>query len=389
MKQTVKSYIRHLGAWTLMMGAASFSTQQLLAGGPDDVDYSYSGQAIGIYLSNLPETASSPVIAAQAGPLDSSGGKDDDHADHVDFYDGAVTCDHADAHVDGTGDHSDSHAHVAHFHIQFTGSDGSINTVEADDVDAHATVHHKPGKEDDEMGPPDKGPGDDEMGPGEDGPHDEEMGPGDDGPKDNDAEGDEDSDVDAETHVHVHGLVVNGERIKIDDDERQVLNYPGFTLIVNDQSQSESDDEGQAVATGIRIVVSDSVYAEVGQAEADLVAEEASESDVVSGSGTFTAANGDTDTFSFSGGTNGSLIFGDQTAGVDVVSTGLTSVTQVNATTEQLVYNCLINGVAGTATVIAQDVGGMFGAGDTFSISLSTGFSASGTLSSGEIVLLN
>ena len=388
MKQTMKSYMRHLGAWTLMMGAASFSTQQLLAG-PEDVDYSYSGEATGIYLSNLPETNSSPTIVAHAGPLESFGGKDDDHADHVDLYDDAVTCDHADAHVDGTGDHSDSHAHVAHFVIEFTGSDGSMNTVEADDVDAHATVHHHPGKgpDDEEMGPGDKGPDHDEMGPGNEGPGDEEMGPGDEGPGEH---GDEDSDVEADSHVHVHGLVVNGERIHTEDNERQVLTFSGFKLIINDQSESESDDEGQATATGIQIVVSDSVYADVGQAEADLVAEEAGESDVVSGSGTFTdSSSGDTDVFSFSGGPNGSLIFGDQTAGVNVVATGLTSVTQVNATTEQLVYSCLINGVAGTATVVAQDVGGLFGAGDAFSITLSTGFTASGTLNSGEIVLLN
>ena len=366
------------GALAFALGTVLFSAQPLLADPDHEVNYSYSGEAVGIDLNNLPETTASPVVVAQAGPLDAYGGKDDAHADHVDLYDDAVTCDHADAHVDGTGDHSDSHAHVAHFHIQFTGSDGSVNTVDADDVDAHVTVHHKGGPDDEEMGPEDEGHGPEEAGPRDDGPNDEAAGAD-----------DENFDVDAESHVHVHGLVVNGEKYDIHDDDEQTLTFPGFTLIINDQQESESDDEGQAEATGITIVVSDSVYAQVGQAEANLVSQEEGENDVISGSGTFTASNGDEDTFSFNGGSGGGLIFCDEAAGVNVVSTGLTSVSQVNATTEQLVYSCLINGVAGTATVVAQDVGGMFGAGDAFSISLSTGFSASGTLSSGEIVLLN
>lgn len=359
MKQKMKMQVGGAGALALALGTVLFSAQPLLADEDNEVTNSYSGEAIGIYLNNLPDATASPVVVAQAGPLAAFGGKDDASADHVDMDADAVTCDHADAHVEGHDNHSDSHAHVAHFHIQFTGSDGSVNTVDADDVDAHATVHRKGGPDDEEMDPGDKGPDD------------------------------EDFDVDADGHAHVHGLVVNGVKYNIHDDEEQTLTFPGFTLVINHQEDSESDDEGQAVATGIRIVVSDTVYAEVGKAEADLVSEEEGESDVVSGSGTFTASNGDVDTFSFSGGAGGALIFSDQTAGVNVVSTGLTSVTQVNATTEQLVYSCLINGVVGTATCVVQDVGGMFGAGDTFSISLSTGFTASGTLNSGEIVLLN
>jgi len=357
--QLLKKRAWNTGTTILAAGAVLFSVQNLLADDDDDAS-AFSGEATGIWLNNLPQPTPSPVVVADAGPLPDFGGKAGASADHVSLFDGAVACDHADSKTEGKDDHSESHSHVSHFHLQFTGSDGSVNTVDADNVDAHVKVQCK---------------------------HDEDK--DEDADKDADEAGDEDADFHDESHVHVDGLVVNGVKIETHPDTRQVLTYPGFTLIVNDADDAESDDFAEETATGLTIVISGNTEAQVGKAEANIVCEEEGENDEVTGGGTFTDSTGGTATFSFTGGTTGELIFSDTSAGgINVVSTALTGVTQVNATTKSLVYSCLINGVAGTATCVVSDLGA-FGAGDTFSITLSTGFTASGTLTSGDILFLN
>jgi len=356
MQKKISTRVWNTGTTLLVAGAVLFSVQNLLADDDDDAS-AFSGEATGIWLNNLPQPTPSPVVVADAGPLPDSGGKADASADHVSLFDGAVACDHADSKTEGKDDHSESHSHVAHFHLQFTGSDGSVNTLDADNVEAHVKVQCK---------------------------HDDDK----DEDADADEAGDEDADFHQESHVHVDGLVVNGVKIQTHPDNRQVLTYPGFTLIIDDVDESGSDDFAEEVATGITVIVNGNTEAEVGKVEANIVCEEEGESDEVTGGGTITDTAGGTATFSFTGGTTGQLLFSDASAGINVVSTGLTSVTQVNPTTKSLVFACLINGVVGTATCVVSDLGA-FGLGDTFSITLSTGFTASGTLTSGDILFLN
>ena len=67
-----------------------------------------------------------------------------------------------------------------------------------------------------------------------------------------------------------------------------------------------------------------------------------------------------------------------------VRSTAITTYTIVNATTRTITGTCLIDGVAGTFTATLVD-NGEPGSADTFSISLSTGYAASGTLVGGNV----
>jgi hypothetical protein len=353
-RQMISTRIRNAGAAALLMGTVLFSVQNMLA--DDDEANRFSGDAIGIYLNNIPQPTPSPVVVAEAGPLPSFGGKDDATVDHFSLFDGAVRCDHADSHVEGKDDHSDSHSHVAHFHLRFTGSDGSVHTVDADNVDVHVRVQVKNDEDEDE---------------------------------DEDEAGDEDSEFHEDIHSHVDGLVVDGEKIETHPDFRRVLTFSGFMVIVNDVDETEADDLDEVAATGLTVMVSGDMVAEVCKVEANVVSEEEGESDEVTGSGSIPGESGGTAFFSLSGGPNGQLTFMDTGAGVNVVSTSLTSSTQVDTTTKQLVYACLINGVAGTATCVVQDLGLGGAGGDTFSISLSTGYSVSGTLTSGDIVFLN
>ena len=83
---------------------------------------------------------------------------------------------------------------------------------------------------------------------------------------------------------------------------------------------------------------------------------------------------------------SGHLNYVDHTVGsmLHVRSTSITSYTIVNATTRTITGTCLINGVAGTFTATLVD-NGEPGTSDTFSISLSPGYAASGTLVGGNV----
>jgi hypothetical protein len=80
----------------------------------------------------------------------------------------------------------------------------------------------------------------------------------------------------------------------------------------------------------------------------------------------------------------GHLNYVDHGISLHVRSTSITTYTIVNATTRTFTGTCLIDGVAGTFTVTLVD-NGEPGSGDTFSITLSTGYAASGTLVGGNV----
>jgi len=70
-----------------------------------------------------------------------------------------------------------------------------------------------------------------------------------------------------------------------------------------------------------------------------------------------------------------------------VSSTSITSYTIVNPTTRTITGTCRINGVAGFTFTATLTDNGEPGIADTFSISLSSGYNASGTLVGGNVQL--
>jgi hypothetical protein len=82
---------------------------------------------------------------------------------------------------------------------------------------------------------------------------------------------------------------------------------------------------------------------------------------------------------------SGHLNYVDHGIGIHVSSTAITTYTIVNATTRTFTGTCTIDGVAGfTFTCTVVDVGEP-GTSDTFSLSLSSGYAASGTLVGGNV----
>ena len=82
----------------------------------------------------------------------------------------------------------------------------------------------------------------------------------------------------------------------------------------------------------------------------------------------------------------GHLVYVDHSASkIRAASTSITTYTIVNATTRTITGTCTINGVGGftfTATLVDN---GEPGTSDTFSISLSSGYNASGTVIGGNV----
>ena len=82
---------------------------------------------------------------------------------------------------------------------------------------------------------------------------------------------------------------------------------------------------------------------------------------------------------------SGHLNYVDHGIRMHVSSTSITTYTVVNATTRTFTGTCTIDGVAGfTFTCTVSDLGKP-GTGDTFSLSLSNGYSSSGTLVGGNV----
>jgi hypothetical protein len=82
----------------------------------------------------------------------------------------------------------------------------------------------------------------------------------------------------------------------------------------------------------------------------------------------------------------GHLTFIDQAGDVKVTGTGVTAYVVIDAKTRRIEGTARINGVAGTYTVAVSD-NGEPGKNDSFAITLSNGYSASGTLAGGNIQL--
>jgi hypothetical protein len=82
----------------------------------------------------------------------------------------------------------------------------------------------------------------------------------------------------------------------------------------------------------------------------------------------------------------GHLTYIDHGTDLKVKGTGVTAYVMVNATTRHIEGTASINGVAGTYVVDVSD-NGERGRNDKFAITLSTGYTASGTLAGGNIQL--
>jgi len=195
-------------------------------------------------------------------------------------------------------------------------------------------------------------------------------------------------------------LVINGQTIAVAGSPNQTVNLPNGRVVINEQQAFVDDKFGDITVNALHVTILDpltgAVLADVviSSAHADITCAgpPPPAKDFVTGGGWITHSGAKAN-FGVAGGfrSNGAL-FGhlsyiDHSSGLKVKATSITAYAIVDDTTRRIDGMAEINGQASfTFSVIVSDKGEP-GRNDTFTISLSNGYSASGKLGGGNIQL--
>jgi hypothetical protein len=200
----------------------------------------------------------------------------------------------------------------------------------------------------------------------------------------------------------VAGLVIIGQSITVTGQPNQTVDLPGLHVVINEQSGSASGNQSNITVNALHVTASDPM---TGQTLADVVISSAHADiscggacappvgDFVTGGGWITGTpSGARANFGVAGGIKNNGLWGHLTyidhgaGGVKVKGTGVTSYEVTGSISRRISGTAEIDGVSGTYTVDVTDAGEP-GRNDTFAITLSTGYFASGTLAGGNIQL--
>ncbi len=189
----------------------------------------------------------------------------------------------------------------------------------------------------------------------------------------------------------IANLQLAGNKITVSGQPNQTFNVPGvLTLVINEQTTTSNSITVNALdlktVDGIEVIVS-SAHSDISCAAPPQPVPK----DFATGGGWIPIGNGK-GTFGFVAGykdhqtsPSGNLVYIDHTIGMKVKATSVTSYTG-SGNTRTFGGDASINGASGYTYSVTVVDNGEPGAGhDTFSIHLSTGYSASGTLGGGNI----
>lgn len=191
----------------------------------------------------------------------------------------------------------------------------------------------------------------------------------------------------------VASLVINGQPIAVTGQPNQTIGLPGGgSVIINEQTADSNSMTVNALhvkVPGVADVIIASAHADVKCAKPACD----SAKDFVTGGGWIVTPGGFKGTFAVAGGIKnggfwGHLHYMDHGTGMKVKGTGITAYTIVDGTVRHIEGTCEINGVPGTYKVDVSDLGEP-GRNDTFSITLSNGYTAAGQLAGGNIQIHN
>jgi hypothetical protein len=198
--------------------------------------------------------------------------------------------------------------------------------------------------------------------------------------------------VSVSASVDIEGLVVNGLKINVNGRPNQILPIPDGQIIINQQTSSVSGSSGDMTVVALQIQMTNCLSGPVCSSHADISCAGSpppppSECGKLTGGGWIVGTpSGAKGTFAVSGGIRrgqfwGHLNYIDHGTGMHVTSTAVTGfmTDPSDSDCRDITYNVSIDGVPGTAYVVACDKGEP-GINDSFSITLSNGYSASGDL---------
>lgn len=192
----------------------------------------------------------------------------------------------------------------------------------------------------------------------------------------------------------VVNLVINGQAIVVSGAPNQTIALPlgAGEVVINEQSGGPGD----VTVTALHVVVTGVADVIVSQAHADISCSgtpKCTGGDFITGGGWITAPSGAKGNFGVAGGIKSGAFWGHLTyidhgsQGPMVKGTGVTAYAVVNTTTRHIEGTCEINGQSGFTYRVDVADNGEPGRNDTFNLSLSNGYSASGSLAGGNIQL--
>ncbi len=196
-------------------------------------------------------------------------------------------------------------------------------------------------------------------------------------------------------------LVINGQAITVTGQPNQMVQLPLGTgkVVINEQTFSTANRKGDITVNALHVIVNGGVAdVVISSAHADISCQAppqcAGAQDFITGGGWITSPSGAKANFGVAGGIKngafwGHLVYIDHgPSGPKVKGTGVTAYTIVDATTRHIEGTAEVNGQAPfTYKVDVADNGEPGVNIDTFALTLSNGYSASGKLEGGNIQL--
>jgi len=195
----------------------------------------------------------------------------------------------------------------------------------------------------------------------------------------------------------ITSLSVNGQTIAISGARNQTVEFPGGRVVINEQA---SGGQGDITVNALHVIVDGVANVIISSAHADITCQPAPPppgcrgEDFVTGGGWITGTPfGAKGNFGVAGGIKQGAWWGHLTYfdhgqdGPRVKGTGVTSYIVVNATTRHIEGNAQVNGTDGFTYEVDVVDNGEPGSQDVFTIRLSDGYRASGTLAGGNIQL--
>lgn len=195
---------------------------------------------------------------------------------------------------------------------------------------------------------------------------------------------------------HIAELVINGQPITVTGQPNQTVPLIVGEAVINEQSSSVSGNTGTITVNALHVKISGVADVVISSAEADIACGGGGppSNDFVTGGGFITGTpSGAKGNFGVAGGIKNGALWGHLTYidhrpnGPKVRGTGVTAYVVVNTTTRHIEGTAEVNGVAGYTYQVDVSDNGEPGSTDSFRITLSNGYSASGALRGGNIQL--
>src|SRR2546428_3670529 len=202
----------------------------------------------------------------------------------------------------------------------------------------------------------------------------------------------------------IANLVVNGQTITVGTQPNQTIDLPNGRIVINEQtpssSQNGNNSNSSITVNALHVTINDltgGVLADViiASAHADIDCKgkpACTGGDFVTGGGWIVPSSGARGNFAIAGGIKnngfwGHLEYQDHGAGLRVHGTGVTAYVATGATMRHIEGTAEVNGQPGFTYQVDVADNGEPGRQDTFAITLSSGYTAAGSLPGGNIQL--